>query len=345
MNQKQSGGQGSVNLQGQTVSVHVGISAVEASELMLSVGRSNLVEMQGIAREIVDERLESFTDKFVQSIEARAPGALQAVQDPDVQYTLLAAQRDYARSGAEELGETLIDLLVARCSEKTGSLRAIVLNEAVSTVGRLTPGQVNALTCQWLVTRVRGQGLQNLEGLVSWLRTNLVPATVDLPSHRAAYEHLSYSGCAQIQITEVALGEAWAKTYPGLFARGMTWEEIPEGLRDVSAFFRQCLTDPEKLQVNALDAEAAAATATQAGFPELSEDLAQLLRTNIKARDIVEAQVIALVPELAVLADRWTSTPMRNLGLSSVGIALAHANWTRLAGKSTGLAIWIPDEA
>lgn len=188
---------------------------------MLSVGRSNLVEMQGLAKQIVDERLESFTDRFVQSVEARAPDALQTVQDPDVQYTLFPAQRDYARSGAENLGETLIEILVARCAEKTGSLRAIVLNEAASTVGRLTPGQINALTCHWLVTRVRDQGMQNLEGLMSWLRTNLVPATVDLPSHRAAYEHLSYCGCAQIQITETSLGNVWVKMYPGLFARGM----------------------------------------------------------------------------------------------------------------------------
>jgi len=342
---KQSGGQGSVNLQGQTVSVHVGITAVEAAELMLSVGRSNLVEMQGLAKQIVDERLESFTDRFVQSVEARAPGVLQAVQDPDVQYTLFAAQRDYARSGAENLGETLIDLLVARCAEKTGSLRAIVLNEAVTTVGRLTPGQVNALTCFWLVTRVRGLSMQNLDGLVNWLRTNVVPATADLPSHSAAYEHLSYCGCAQIQVTAISLGDAWAKTYPGLFARGMTREEIPEDLRDVSALFTQCLTDPEKLQVNALDADAAVMTATQAGFPERSEVLSQLLLNNVKAADVVEAQVIGLIPELAGLADLWTSTPMQNLGLSSVGIALAHANWTRLAGKSTGLDVWIPDGA
>ena len=141
------------------------------------------------------------------------------------------------------------------------------------------------------------------------------------------------------------MGNVWVKMYPGLFARGMTHDEIPEDLRDVSDLFRQCLTDPEKLQVNALDADGAVTTATQAGFPEHSEGLTQLLLSNVKAADIVEAQVVGLVPELAVLADRWTSTPMKNLALSSVGLALAHANWTRLAGQSAGLDIWIPDGA
>lgn len=344
LSQKQSSGDNSWNIQAQAdVNVTVtGISASDALAIAQSVGRENLMEMQGIASQIVDERLEQFNRKLVERTVQEAPEALHAVQDPDVQYSLLTAQREYARSGSEQLGDTLIDLLVARSGSDTRSLKAIVLNEAIATVGRLTGPQIDALTVHWLCTRVQNGSLTDIESLTLWIRQNLLPFARSLPAHNASYEHLAYTSCASVQITSIDLPGAFAATYPGLFAKGLLEDEVPEPFRGTAVITR-CLHDANRWQVNALHEEAAREAAQANGLPEHEQGLVDLLQSNVKPGPEVAELLARLVPEMSMLLDAWTTTALHNLRLTSVGVAIAHSNWARVAGGSADLSIWIPD--
>lgn len=344
---RQTGGRGSFNFQGDEIRVQLvqsDLTAGQVMDLVLQIGRANLLEMQGEARRIVDERLEEFTNQFVTTAQQGGSATIGAVSDPDIQYSLFTAQRDFARSGERRLGDTLVDLLVTRCGERTGSIRALALNAAIETVGRLTPAQINALSCFWLVTRVKNLALNNLDDLGMWIRRNLEPLSTQLPSHESSYEHLTYAGCAQIQVVDVPFGRAWRNHYPGLFSRGMTEAEIPDHLRDIPGIFIPCLNDPQRLQIRALDAEVAATRAMEAGHPELADDVSKLLGENVYPEDKVEEIVLGIAPDLAPFATNWRTSAISRLRLSSVGTVLAHANWHRQVGPETDLDVWIPDE-
>ena len=47
------------------------------------------------------------------------------------------------------------------------------------------------------------------------------------------------------------------------------------------------------------------------------------------------------VPEIRRLDQLWHSTPLKNLSLTTVGIAIGHANLARLSGFKSDLSIWI----
>lgn len=46
-------------------------------------------------------------------------------------------------------------------------------------------------------------------------------------------------------------------------------------------------------------------------------------------------------PYMEQVFDVWTSSAMKNFNLTSVGIAIGHANVKRLVGEFTNLSIWI----
>ena len=47
------------------------------------------------------------------------------------------------------------------------------------------------------------------------------------------------------------------------------------------------------------------------------------------------------VPEIQMLFKAWDDTPMKNLKLTSVGLAIGHANAVRLTNFDAPLGIWI----
>lgn len=55
----------------------------------------------------------------------------------------------------------------------------------------------------------------------------------------------------------------------------------------------------------------------------------------------IRAELIAALPWMAQLFDLWDSTPIKNLTLTSVGIALAHANMKKRTGRDFDLSIWL----
>jgi hypothetical protein len=47
------------------------------------------------------------------------------------------------------------------------------------------------------------------------------------------------------------------------------------------------------------------------------------------------------VPDIEQLFDLWQNTPLKNLKLNSVGIAIGHANAVRVTGFNAPLSAWI----
>jgi hypothetical protein len=51
--------------------------------------------------------------------------------------------------------------------------------------------------------------------------------------------------------------------------------------------------------------------------------------------------LVELCPEINDLLDIWSNSSMKNMTLTSVGIALAHANIRRKTNENWDLSIWI----
>jgi len=63
---------------------------------------------------------------------------------------------------------------------------------------------------------------------------------------------------------------------------------------------------------------------------ELQGPLTQLLASGAMPADAIKAELVARVPESAELFDVWENSPLKNLTLTSVGLALGHGYWRRL---------------
>jgi hypothetical protein len=225
--QKQKSGENSTNLQGQTVNVYNGISYQDAKDIAQDVFTSNFLILKNEAAQIAKERAEEITDKFLASLQTKKPEAIAEFKQPGMQDALFTAQKEYAKSGDENLGDLLVDILVDRASTPTRNMLQIVLDDALKVAPSLTVQQMDTLTLNFLLIRTRNQGILNLDSFKKYIEFSICPFVENLLSDHNQYSYIEYQRCGHTRTGSYGhLESNWLETYQGLFGKGVTDDEI-----------------------------------------------------------------------------------------------------------------------
>lgn len=324
--------------------VNIGLSYSDVKEIALDVYRANFYQLSGLAKQVAASRAEEITCEFLDRLKLENPDGFRQVSDPGFQHALYTAQKEHARSGNKDLSALLVDLLVDRTKHQPRELIQIVLDESLSTAPKLTSSQVASLSAVFFL-RYTQINLGTHELLCEKLDSYLAPLLASITKRFASFQHLEFSGCGTIAVTEVSLEAIFKDRYRGLFAKGFdasTIEDQGVTLGNDPRVFIPCLNDQSMLQVNALNREGLDTYLKQLGVP--TEDMTRintLFDLNIMSNDEVREKCIALRSYMADVFDFWHDSAAKNFRLTSVGIAIGHANIKRFAGEFADLSIWI----
>lgn len=345
--QSQNVGDGATAYQagGSVTIVNVGLTASEARNIALDVAKATFYELTGAAKETASIRVEEITEQVIKKLETDFPEGLQKAKEPDFQYALYTVQKEYARNGDKDLGDLLVDLLVDRSKQDQRDILQIVLNESLATAPKLTDTHLAALAVIFLFRYTQNFGVGNHQMLGDYLDKHLLPFVPKLSKNHAGYQHLQFSGCGSIGLGEISLEGILGTIYQGQFLKGFEQSEIANRAGSVgldSRFFIPCLNDATKWQVNANYKENLEKQLDVQGVSSVDRtkilalfDLGKMSEPEIKEK------LIAIRPYMAEVLETWSNSPMKSFTLTSVGMAIGHANIKRLIGEFASLAIWI----
>ncbi len=345
--QSQDVGNGATAIQagGNVTVVNAGVTSTEARQIALDVAKATFYELTGAAKEIASVRVEEITDQVIKKLEKDFPAGLQKAKDPDFQYALYTVQKEYARNGDKDLGDLLVDLLVDRSKQDQRDILQIVLNESLATAPKLTDTHLAALAVIFLFKYTQNFGIGNHQMFGDYLDKHLLPFVSKLSKNHAGYQHLQFSGCGSIGLGGNSLEGILGTVYQGQFLKGFDQSEIANRAISVGVdarFFIPCLNDATKLQVNANSKENLEKLLDAQGVS--SEDRAKILGLfdlGKMSEPEIKEKLIAIRPYMAEVFEIWTNSPMQTFTLTSVGMAIGHANIKRLIGEFASLAIWI----
>lgn len=330
---------------GNVTVISVGVTPSEARAIALDVAKATFYELTGGAKETAAIRVEEITDQVIKKLERDYPAGLQKAKDPDFQYALFTVQKEYARNGDKDLGDLLVDLLVDRSKQAQRDILQIVLNESLSTAPKLTDTHLAALAVIFLFKYTQNFGVGNHQQFGAYLDKHLFPFVTRITKNQAGFQHLEFSGCGTIGISGSGLEGILGTTYQGQFLKGFDHSEIEN--RSISVgldprFFIPCLNNPSKFQVNANSKENLEKHIDAEGIsPEDRAKILVLFEHGKMSEPEIREKVIAVRPYMADVFDKWTNSPMQTFTLTSVGMAIGHANIKRLVGEFASLAIWI----
>ncbi|MBY6108047.1 hypothetical protein KUW19_16420 [Ferrimonas balearica] len=345
-NQKQDAGDNSTNLQGHQVIVNQGISYSDAKEIANDVFKSNFIELKQEAAIVAQERAEQVTNKIISKLSERHPESISEFETPALQDALFTVQKKYAISGDEDLGDLLVDILVDRASAPKRNMLQIVLDESLGIAPKLTLEQFDTLTLNFLLNSTRRLDVRSYDELLTHFRKRIVPFVENLSVENSDYTHAEYLGCGHVRAGSYGqLEENLRNTYKVFFSNGFSGEElenkIGEGV-NLRGIIIRCFHDVEKLQIGVLDEESLDKAASNNGLDdEVKNKLKQLFESSSKPASEVKDMLVNAIPEMEKVFEVWKTSPFRKLELTSVGIAIAHANYRRRIGDTMDLSIWI----
>jgi len=343
--QIQKSGSDSVNIQTKSINIQTGLTYSDVREIALDVFKNNFEKLSVVAADIAKKRAEEITEKFLHELENSNREALNQAQDPDFQYSLFTVQKEYARSGNKNLGDLLVDILVERTKVPQRGLLQIVLNESLAVAPKLTTSQLSALSIIFSLKYTRYLRMTSLDMLRHYLSYRLAPFVEDLPKSRASYQHLEFTGCGSISIGSTSITNIFKQTYPGVFTRGFSREQFDNEIGKIKGAERlliPCLRNSSLFQFNAAYFEVLKESIKKEGINGSDySKIETFWKKFLMDDEELKNDLFSKNDKMVLLYDIWENTPMKNMTLTSVGIAIAHAYTRSKTGDSDDLSIWI----
>ncbi|MBT2714709.1 LPO_1073/Vpar_1526 family protein [Bacillus sp. ISL-57] len=347
--QEQHAGDYSTNVQaGNDVNLHqnnYGLSYREVKEVALDVFEVNFSKLSLAAQKVAKERAEEITTAFLSQLQKKNPEALETMKEPDMQYALLMAQKEYARTGDENLSEVLVDILVERSKIQERSLMQVVLNESLEVVPKLTNGQLNILSLIFIIKYTINNNVRSIDSLKTYLKNWIAPYMDGLTKRHSHYQHLEYTGCGTVGIGETHIITVFTSNYGGLFSKGFSLEQFNDDFNEDSParnLLFPCLHDSSLFQMNAINEQVLKEHYTPLSLKEEQNlRIGALHSKSLMSEEEIWNFLVGLCPEINDLLDIWSDSSIKNMTLTSVGVALAHANIRRKTNEELDLSNWI----
>jgi hypothetical protein len=343
--QKVEAGGTAIQAKGNVTINQSGITYTEVKAIALDIAKTTFYELTGEAKETAAARVEEITSKILDRIQAEFPAGLQKAKDPDFQYALFTVQKEYARTGDHDLGDLLVDLLVDRSKHNQRDILQIVLNESLSTAPKLTESHLAALAVIFLFRYTQNPSAGNHQLMGQTLDAHLLPFVGKLPKNLASFQHLEFCGCGSVTVLATSLEAIFGSTYQGQFVKGFESSEVVARGIEIGLdprFFIPCINDPTKIQVNANIKSGLESRFNEFNVSNEDRVKIQTLFDFDKMTDAeIRVKLIEIRPYMADILDAWTNSPMNFFTLTSVGMAIGHANIKRFAGEFSNLSAWI----
>lgn len=345
--QKQESGDDSTNLQAQSITINQGITYSDAKEIALDVYKANFLQLSQDAAQVARERAEELTDDFLQKLQQENESAIESMNEPSMQAALYEAQKQYAKTGDKDLEGLLVDILVERAATPERNIHQIVLDEALEVAAKLTAEQMDALTINFLITRTSNGTLTNLPAIPNYIKTYLAPFIANLSSERSCYEHLEYVGCGSLMHMGglKSIEQLYQEAYGGLFSKGFNRERLENDIATPDSYpqlITNCLHDLSLLQVDAINVVVIDQISESQNIPEdVKQKFVNLFNSTLMNPQEIKDYLVKVSPEIEPLFELWGKSGLSKLSLTTVGIAIAQANFRRKTGIKLDLSIWI----
>lgn len=151
------------------------------------------VASQAVVVEI-ESRIGWMTDKVVDRLNEQDPKPFDSFESPRFLAALTSAQRGYAETGDDELGEMLAGMVSGLATEPIRSRKEILLRQGIDVAQRLTTEHVNALATIMYITYMTLDPRFTTEGLISAYDGLLKPFYGRVPTGEIDYQYMSSVG-------------------------------------------------------------------------------------------------------------------------------------------------------
>lgn len=332
-----------------------GVSYTEVKGIVMDLFRLNAYELLDSAGAIANARAEEVIEKYIERLQSEAPESVTSLNQPDMQYALLNAQKAHARVGDENLADVLVDILVERSKEPQRNLMQVILNEALEVAPKLTSSQIDILSTLFLLRYVKFQGLNQFFSLKNYIISISENLIENLPLNESMYSHLQYSGCGRIDVTSIDIIDTVLNTYKDAFRQPIERDELNflmlprRGIRMAEDLISRNIIVPFNYKIDESkeyfilyfnDVKQLEERLFFLGYPEQIYIQANTIFNRMASTEDSK-KILMYDPNINKLLSSINQGSARSFSISSVGMVIAQANIKRKLGFNLDISIWV----
>ncbi|CCB67946.1 LPO_1073/Vpar_1526 family protein [Hyphomicrobium sp. MC1] len=301
---------------------------------------------RALAKEEARALMEDLSQGIFERLAKHPDAAASALKTPDFQYVLGEAAHAYARSGASNVKEILLDLIESRCQRDDRTRVTLSLNEAINKTAVLTKEEFAVLSIVFLIRYTR-LGAKNFVEFAGKLKECTSPLMGDITREESVANYLNAQSCGHVSIGQAKFIDILRSNYIGFFMRGCDLAELetifaPDLKSYSSQLIIHSMHDNDKFQVGVRNEQELFEHCNKIGFPKPSADkLWAVAKSKAMNNQQILDKLQECFPEASQLQSLWDETYLCHLELTSIGIAIGHANIQRVAEFEGELAMWI----
>lgn len=327
--------------------INAGLSTGQMREIVECLA-DQMPKYVKVAGEIVDQRLAVFKNEIIERFERDENADREAFADPDFQYLLGEAQKSFARSGEQKTIEILSDLLIERSKVSAKTRKRLSLAKALSVVGDLTEQEIAEVVLAFVIRFVRFLDVKSPMHLAQILKRYTSPFIDNISADRNSYIYLESIGCGKLSMGEVSLFNCLHQHYPDALLEHEKVDDIANMIG--SENFVKLLTSkifevvPGYVRRNIHNFEEYRQCVSQSNIamsdPQLKELFEKTQPKNIDQKRFCQITE-HIYPDVVKLFNLWDQSPMKNLEISAVGVAIGFVTLKRVAGFDGDIDIWL----
>jgi hypothetical protein len=265
-------------------------------------------------------------------------------------YAVYQAQRDFAVTGDKEMGNLLIDMLIERSKMKERDVLRIVTDESLKVIPKLTQAQINMLTVIFLVKYAVAYTVKDVDSLRSYLLEFFLPFIGSVTKDPGEYRHIAYCGCGTVGIATMAvpdwsIEEMLLARFGGILTNGSLSSEMEKKFASkphLNKYLKPFIDNPLKLQTIFVSK-----TELEEKLDNDSTDIQDLHDMLwLYDRSLMETRQVTMFVQrinskFINFINIWNNSDIKLTTLTSVGIAIAAANFQRLTKCPLDISEWI----
>lgn len=347
--QKQNATEGSTAIQATgNVTVNGGLSPGQMVEI-LSALSAHVETLGNVAKAQIEDRLKTFEASVLERFATDGTTRSEAFRDPDFLAATLDAQKAFARSGDEGLREVLTDLVAQRSKIAERSRLSLTVNDAIAKVGSIPQSDLNTLSMIFTFQNVQNNGLVDIQHLAYFFSSVCLPLLDNISTSESAANYLAAHGCiippSGIAVQTEALG-ILSQRYGAIIAKGVSEDDLRDKFADYDLLQQKGLIVDSPYgngqKVFAVSGPQLETILPQFGiYGEYSERYKELTSGSQPSGDELQGVMNAHLPRISEIMETYNKPTIKNSRLTSIGIALAHANLAKGPLRDVDLSIWI----
>ena len=270
----------------------------------------------------------------------------QRFQEPSIQFAVNETMKEYIRSGKEELGDDLIDLMIERLKVEEHTTKQSLIDEARQILPKLSNSAVAVLAMLTFVKliflRERTEFVRILEKLTSLAGELGTPQSLDIA-------YLEQARCGQslsFVTSNKNFVEEMKNTYDVLFSHPVSLEEFNQFMREYG--INQEEKTPILLAISSFfDTKAQSMTYKYSTFPEsrIKDEIKEYMnllkdRLSLYSEEEVRAYFLGISPMWQNVINLFERKDIKSFTLSPVGMYIGTRKLSRVLGEEVSIDIF-----